>query len=125
MAFELRDYQGDAVSATRVAFREVRGVLLVMATGAGKCLAKGTPVMMFDGTIKLVEDIKIGDLLMGPDSQPRRVESLAQGKEMMYRVEPVKGDAYTVNESHILSLRLTKTSSTRNKRITAGDGQIY
>lgn len=36
MAFELRDYQGDAVSATRVAFREVRGVLLVMATGAGK-----------------------------------------------------------------------------------------
>ena len=125
MAFQLRDYQGDAVSETRIAFRTVKGVLLVMATGAGKCLAKGTPVMMFDGTIKLVEDIKIGDLLMGPDSQPRRVESLAQGKEMMYRVEPVKGDAYTVNESHILSLRLTKTSSTRNKRITAGDGQIY
>jgi hypothetical protein len=79
--------------------------ILAAAGGCGKCLGKGTPVMMFDGTIKKVEDIWPGDRLMGPDSKPRNVLSLARGREMMYRITPVKGDPYIVNESHILSLR--------------------
>jgi replicative DNA helicase len=37
----------------------------------GKCLGRGTLVLMFDGTIKPVEDIAAGDLLMGPDNTPR------------------------------------------------------
>lgn len=36
MAFALRDYQDDAVSSVRYAFREVDNVILVLATGAGK-----------------------------------------------------------------------------------------
>ena len=59
---------------------------------------------MYDGTIKMVQDIKIGDKLMGDDSTGRNVLSLARGEETMYKVIPVKGDSYTVNESHILSL---------------------
>ena len=35
-------------------------------SGIGKCLAKGTPVLMYDGTVKNVEDVRVGDLLMGP-----------------------------------------------------------
>lgn len=81
--------------------------------GSGKCLQLGTPVIMADGSIKNVEDVIVGDLLMGPDSAPRRVLSLGRGREMMYKVTPVKGDSYTVNESHILSLRTT--TSTGNK----------
>lgn len=76
-------------------------------TGCGKCLGKGTPVMMFNGTIKPVEDIALGDLVMGPDSFPRRVTGLARGSEPLYRVVPTKGDPYVVNESHILSLKIT------------------
>lgn len=80
--------------------------LLFMAPyGSCKCLGKGTPILMFDGTVKLVEDVKVGDMLMGPDSLPRAVVSLARGREQMYRVVPDKGDAYVVNESHILSLK--------------------
>jgi superfamily II DNA or RNA helicase len=60
---------------------------------------------MFDGTVKLVEDVQVGDLLMGPDSKPRRVVSITTGQEQLYRVTPVKGDPYVVNESHIISLR--------------------
>lgn len=101
----LRDYQDDFVAKVREALKGARAVLLVAATGAGKCLARGTPVMMFDGTIKAVENVAVGDLLMGPDSKPRSVVSLARGREMMYRITPTKGDPYTVNESHILSLR--------------------
>lgn len=77
--------------------------------GCGKCLGYNTPVMMYDGTIKFVQDIQIGDKLMGDDSSPRNVLSLARGREKMYRVVPVKGDSYVVNESHILSLMSSNT----------------
>lgn len=66
---------------------------------------------MHDGSVKAVEDVLVGDLLMGPDSRPRRVESLARGQEMMYRVTPKRGETYVVNESHILSLKITNISS--------------
>jgi len=82
------------------------GDLVVVSgvSGQGKCLAKGTPVLMFDGSIKNVEDIKVGDKIMGDDSTPRIILSLARGREDMFDVIPVKGDKYTVNRSHILSL---------------------
>lgn len=81
-----------------------RSIILEGPPGNGKCLAKGTPVMMWDGTIKKVEDIRVGEQLMGDDSAPRSVLSLARGIEKMFRVDGVDGSSYTVNESHILSL---------------------
>ena len=44
---------------------------------------------------------------MGDDSTPRKVLSLARGKEQMYEIIPIKGMKYSVNESHILSLKQT------------------
>lgn len=82
------------------------GGVVSLYCGCGKCLAYDTPVMMFSGKIKMVQDIKVGDLLMGDDSLPRTVKSLARGREMMYKVIPTKGEPYTVNESHILSLKI-------------------
>lgn len=109
---KLRPYQDSAVNEIRAEFaRKNVPVLFVLATGGGKCLGRGTPVLMFDGTIKPVEDVVVGDLLMGPDSKPRRVMSLARGREMMYRVTPSNGEPYVVNESHILSLKRTRERS--------------
>ena len=88
--------------------------LLALHTGFGKCLAKGTPIMLSNGKIKNVEKIKVGDKLMGDDSTPRTVLSLARGREMMYDVIPTKGDKYTVNESHILSLRCSYGNGNKN-----------
>jgi hypothetical protein len=82
-----------------------RGLLLFHGLGSGKCHAKGTPIIMSDGTIKMVEDIKVGDLLMGDDSKPRTVLSLARGSDKMYDVIPIKGEKYTVNQEHILCLK--------------------
>jgi len=101
----LRPYQKRAVEKTCKALDQHGDTLLVAPTGAGKCLGRGTPVMMFDGNIKPVETVVVGDLLMGPDSTPRRVVSTCAGSEMLYRVTPTKGMPYVVNESHILSLR--------------------
>lgn len=89
--------------------------------GTGKCLGIDTPILMFDGTAKAVQDVAVGDQLMGPDSFPRRVLSLARGREMLYRVTPVKGDAYVVNESHILSLKQTSGRSEKIVNISVRD----
>lgn len=79
-------------------------VIVAARPAMGKCLARGTKVLMFDCTLKKVEDIKVGDVLMGDDSTPRNVLSLARGKEKMYWIRQRKGIDYRVNESHILSL---------------------
>jgi len=84
-----------------------RGVLLWGPPGSGKCLQKGTPILMYDGSLKNVENIQVGDVLMGDDSLPRNVLSLARGREMMYEIQQMNGDNYVVNESHILSLERT------------------
>lgn len=89
--------------------REIRkkgGGIISLGCGFGKCLAKGTPVLMYDGRILPVEDIQEGDLLMGDDSKPRQVLSLARGREEMFDIIPSKGEKYTVNRSHILSLQV-------------------
>ena len=80
-------------------------ILMYWSTGVGKCLYIDTPIVMFDGNIKKVQDIKVGDLLMGDDSSPRRVLSLARGTDQMYDIIPDKGDKYTVNKQHILCLK--------------------
>ena len=71
----------------------------------GKCFAKGTHIMMFDGSVKEVQDVREGDLVMGPDSSTRRVFGCTSGVEELFKVSYPHGDSYTVNKSHILSLR--------------------
>lgn len=73
--------------------------------GFGKCLARDTPVLMYDSSIKLVQDIYVGDVIMGDDSTPRNVITLGYGASMLYKIthkESLK--TYTVNDEHILSL---------------------
>ena len=82
--------------------------MLIGPSGTGKCLGKDTPVLMFDGTIKMVQDIKVGDKLMGPDSKPRNVLSTTTGREELFRIIPKKGDSWVCNKSHILSLERTE-----------------
>ena len=84
---------------------ERRGMLAWHSTGSGKCHAKDTPILMYDGTIKMVQDIRENDVLMGDDSTPRRVLSLASGQDEMYDIIPTKGEKYTVNAAHILCLK--------------------
>ena len=83
--------------------------------GVGKCLAKDTPIMLSNGEIKMVQDITMEDKLMGDDSTPRNVLALGSGVEKLYKIEQLKGDDYIVNESHILSLKMTKAGKKGDK----------
>jgi superfamily II DNA or RNA helicase len=116
----LRSEQEGPVNAFLKACKDPtkRGGIINLPCAGGKCLGRDTPVMMFNGSIKKVQDIKVGEFIMGDDSTPRTVLSTCTGREMMYKVIPLKGDPYIVNESHILSL---KWSSNQNTDIKKGD----
>jgi len=90
--------------------KKYKSAMLSLHCGYGKCLGLNTPILMYDGSIKLVQDVIVGDLLMGDDSKSRTVLSLARGREEMYKVIQNNGDNYIVNESHILSLKQYNTN---------------
>jgi len=106
---KLRDYQ---VVPVEEGLSRQRGVI---QAGTG-CHALGQRILMFDGSMKRVEEVRVGDLLMGPDSHPRKVVSLIRGKGKMYKVVPVKGEPFVVNEDHVLSLVRTNTTSNAPKK---------
>jgi superfamily II DNA or RNA helicase len=98
---ELRDYQKVVVNNGLEVLNSRQDTLLVAPTG---CHAPGTKILMYDGTLKLVEDIKVGDFLMGVDSTSRLVKNLYSGEDDMYEVKPLRGESFIVNSEHILSL---------------------
>lgn len=90
-------------------------VILSVAT---RCFGKGTEILMYDGTTKKVEDIIVGDKVMGPDSEPRNVLSLAMGRETLYKVTPKKGgNSFICNASHKLALRYNRRHAYAGKQI--------
>jgi len=83
-------------------------IILAARPSVGKCFGKGTKILMFDGSLKNVEDIIVGDKIMGDDSTCRNVLALGRGREMMYWVRQLHGIDYRVNESHIISLKRSR-----------------
>src|SRR3990167_8451424 len=77
---------------------------LTVVGGVTGCHAKGQGILMFDGSIKKVEEIEVGDMLMGIDSKPRTVDVLYRGQDELFDVKPCKGRAFRVNGDHVLSL---------------------
>lgn len=91
-------------------------VLLLGRRRSGKCKKVDTPVLMFDGSIKMVQDIQLGELVMGDDSTPRTVLETHNGRDIMYEVMNKKGLSYTVNSHHILSLMYTAKKNIRDRK---------
>lgn len=101
----LRPYQSQALDAITAAYaRGVDRQLVVLPTGAGKCHRAGQLLLMYDGSLRAVEDLRPGDQLMGPDSRPRTILATGTGTGPMMTIEPVKGDPWTVNDEHVLTL---------------------
>jgi len=76
----------------------------ILLLGPSGCHRKGQLVLMYDGTLKAVENVQVGDQLMGPDSTPRNVLELHRGVEEMVEIVPLKGEPWVVNRGHILTL---------------------
>jgi len=89
------------------AMQEGSTVLLMGASSMSKCLHPDTPVIMFDGSVKIAKEVKVGDQLMGDDSTPRKVLVANPGFGPMYRITPERGEPWECNDAHILSLRVS------------------
>lgn len=110
MIFEDRWFQKEAVESVYRYFENGSTGNPVIAAPTG-CHAIDSEILMFDGTIKKVQDIKVGDFLMGPDSKPRTVLNLARGRQEMRLITPVKGEPFVVNKDHILNVKKVSESS--------------
>ena len=100
---EILNYVAQFVSTNNKSSPRIIG--LVGEPGIGKCFAKGTPILMFDGQVKPVEKVEVFDVIMGDDNTPRNVLALGSGRDTMYSVEHSDGNTYTVNSEHILCLK--------------------
>jgi superfamily II DNA or RNA helicase len=80
-------------------------LLVFHGPGSGKCHAYNTPILMYSGQIKMIQDITVGDMVMGDDSNPRTVLNLARGIDNMYTIKQSWSGKYTVNSEHILCLK--------------------
>ena len=91
------------------------------------CFAENTPILMWDGTYKMSQDITIGDILVGDDGEKRVVEDLVSGEDNLYEIkqtpicvsnkhknlEQNKNTSYIVNSKHTLVLK-TKLNNIRD-----------
>jgi len=75
--------------------------------GSGKPLGRGQGVLMHDGSIKTVEEIVVGDVVMGPNSQLRHVLQTIAGHGPLVRVIPHKTEPFIVGAEHPLTVRIS------------------
>ena len=85
-----------------------RHILARAKNGTGKCWAPGTRMLLADGNVARVEDIRAGARLLGDDGHSVRVvapDSVIAGTGAMFRVTPAPEsgrEAFEVNGAHIL-----------------------
>lgn len=113
MKYTLRNYQKQASDAAVRLFtsKADKNGLVILPTG---CHAKGSSVLTSDGVCIKVEDVKVGDFLLGNDGTPRKVLELHNGVDDMYKVTPIKGEPFVVNGGHILHLYKTNEGKRYN-----------
>lgn len=69
------------------------------------CFAKDTPILLWNGTTKMSQNICVGDILVGDDGEKRIVEDLVCGEDELFEVEQTNGVSYIVNSKHTLVLK--------------------
>jgi hypothetical protein len=94
---------------------------IVVEATAG-CLGKDTPILMYDGSIKPIQDIRVGDKVMGVDSTPRNVLSVSTGIDKLYKIKPVKGDSWICNSQHLLTVY--DQNIARNNKVKKEENQL-
>lgn len=80
-------------------------IVVIGKPGTGKCLGQDVPVLMADKSWSFVQNIKVGDKLMGDDMKPRNVLSVCSGRDILYKVVQNNGMDYICNSEHILVLK--------------------
>jgi len=79
-------------------------VVLTGSVDSGKCFGKGTAIMKFNYKHINVENVDIGDILLGDDFTKRTVLEVHSGIGLLYKIKTDDKKKYVVNGKHILCL---------------------
>ena len=71
------------------------------------CFAADTPILLWNGSTKMSQNIVVGDILIGDDGEKRIVNDLVSGVDQMYQIKQNNGITYNVNSKHMLALNFT------------------
>ena len=109
MVLHIKEFEPEMIfpSTNQIYEKDAWGTKMVVL-GRPACFEKGTKILMYNGKIKSVEDVVIGDIIMGDDSTPRNVLSLSQGHSLLYKIVPKIGEPVIVNGNHIITIVKTK-----------------
>lgn len=119
MSITLDKHQVSAVEGLYAALKQYGGAL---DGGDVGCHGRGEKILLYDGSVKNVEDIVVGDSLMGWDGTPREVLGLSSGIGELVTLIPIKGDPLVLNMDHILTL--VRTNSHPSRADSRLNGQI-
>ena len=105
--YEIKELNPDMIAPTSARINEPDyGGSKTVIIGKPGCFTKGTKILMFDGSIKNVENIEIGNVIMGDDSTSRFVLELCRDQDEMFEIIPDNNsESYTVNKQHKLVLK--------------------
>jgi hypothetical protein len=114
--YHIKELDPDIIWPTTATYKEKdQGGSKIIVVGKPGCFSRDTPVLLYDGSIIPVQDVKVGERVMGPDSTPRTVIELCRNNDLMFKIIPEWGDSYTVNLKH--KLVLTNINSFRSEII--------
>lgn len=109
-----------------IAIRQIHASQYGMLCPA-ECFALNTPILLWNGKIKLAKNINIGDLLINEVGEPIKVKSLCRGSKRMYRIKHAKNNFnnYTVTDNHILTLKIRDHKKIKKNTIQIFDKKLY
>jgi elongation factor 1-alpha len=94
-----------SVISDEILYRTDLGIAIAGSVDSGKCFAKDTRILMYDRTIKLVQDINVGDDILGDDFTVRTVKEIHYGISPLFKISyNNKNNHIIVNHNHILCL---------------------
>lgn len=84
------------------------------------CFGENTEILLWNGKIKLIQDIIVGDILIGDDGNKREVLKIFNGEDDLYKITQKNGMDYIVNSKHTLVLKFTS-----NNKINKINNDLY
>lgn len=79
-------------------------VVLTGSVDSGKCFGQGTMILKYDKSVTEVENINIGDEVIGDDYNKSMVTEVHNGMGPLYKILLKDNTSFVVNKNHILSL---------------------
>lgn len=100
-----RDVRPGQVQMGRLVEQVIREHSVAFIEAPVGCHGAGQEILMYSGTVKKVEDVVVGDQLIGDDGTPRKVLKLIRGAYgELVTITPVKGSSWTATLDHVLTV---------------------